>query len=184
MIKYFCDVCDGPAGAPSRRIDELRRTEGDNSIGLDVVLTVNGVVSPEQHVCDDCVAELLLTAARRYDNAPVIVRQKTVLDGSVDYAKLKQRIEARELALVKREKETDKIAHDARTIAAAAKKRGEEDAAKIALLEAKIIALDAGVEDRIRREVATRDQARIDARDNAEAVAAVARREAIRASAR
>ena len=96
MFKSLCDNCGEPATIVSKRFDKLT-----NQLGLEVVLLHENVISGDHHICERCLPELLLTAAKSFTRGMYLFKQ----EGKVDYSKHEKRYRDWETLLEQKEAE-------------------------------------------------------------------------------
>ena len=184
MLRTFCDNCGAPASLSARRFEGLSAADNGTKLGLDAVVTYGGAVVPDRHLCDECVVEFLITAAKSFAGSAAAAKHRSFLDTSVDQAKVAAKLDQKRSRLNALEAEltTKLTAVAARESEMQAK--AADDARQIAVLTAQLGALRGSFEDRVRQAVAARTQEQADERDYPGYGESVRKREAARASAR
>jgi len=177
MIKFFCNKC----GAECTSHNSAVRTFSGlaDAVGLDVVPTLNGVQGAEGHVCEDCVPELLLIAAKQYPNFDTAAKQTLLIKEVTSTNKLGKALERRIEAADEREQAAkEKIAEAEKRIALADQQQ-REDTKTIEMLQAQVGALRAKLETAETMRLASAKQY---AEENPAYLASMARRENLRTS--
>ena len=177
MLKPFCDVCGEPGNFTTKRFPRLAA-----NLGLDVTILFENAVGSNHHVCSECLPEMLLGAAKTFEEAKVIVKEKTALVDAVDYSNVKRKLAERTAILDTKERELWARLTDHNNELASIKKRAEDDANEIKVLKAQVETLKNSFETKVRQEIASRIQALSDEKEDPEYAARVKRRESIRAS--
>jgi hypothetical protein len=77
MLIPYCNMCEEKCSLPAttRHFTDIGKLLGGHSAGLEVIPLTNGEVSPETHICDECLTELMSAALGDTDPA---LKQKTL----------------------------------------------------------------------------------------------------------
>lgn len=179
MFKAFCDRCEAECDKASntRQFDKLKQR-----FGLQIIPLHGNTIAPDRHVCDSCVAELLLEAATRYPKVKAIVDLNDSLNDALDYRRLKSSLEVKERNLVSELGEVTQILNEAKSALEQVKTIPSVEKEKIMLLEATISTLESKITDRVKREEAAKAQQEADEKEYPEYGERVSKRERIRAS--
>ena len=184
MLRTFCDNCGAPASLSARRFEGLSAADNGTKLGLDAVVTYGGAVVPDRHLCDECVVEFLITAAKSFAGSAAAAKHRSFLDTSVDQAKVAAKLDQKRSRLDALEAELDTKLTAIAGRESAMETKVADDARQIAVLTAQIGVLRGTFEDRVRQAVAAEAQKKVDMAEEPDFVERVRRREAARAAAR
>ena len=180
MLKPFCDVCGTECdvnASGARAFDVL-----SGRVGVQVIPTFDGVQSPTNHVCINCIPNLLLAAAKTFEMASAVVELRVNSANASALDSFKRQLETKFADLAKLEKIANDQMKEAEVQIADAKDEKASYAEKLKVLEAQIqTAKNLTVEQR-KRMLAASTQALIDLNDDPEAVESINKRERLRAS--
>lgn len=180
MLKAFCDSCGNECVGPksgTRRFDVLK-----NDLGFEVIPLRNAQVSQSNHVCDNCLSELLITAAKTFVKAPIVIASFAALSDAQKYATQQRVIKDKLDGASEKEKAAEAKLAEAKQFIADAERQKQVDDERIAVLSAQVRSLTARNNTEARLKLAAEAQAEIDAVDNPTYTENVQRRERLRAS--
>ena len=180
MLKAFCDCCGENGSMTSRQFANLHDVDGEK-FGLEVRLLYNSQITPDHHICGECMPVLLLEAAKMFPESLIMKHVNAALIGSQDYNAAKRELIKRSEALTKKEQEIEATLEAALKKEKALKERATMDAERIAVLETQVQNIKATAELKIKQVLAAKKQEEIDSKENPDYVSNVKRREFLRA---
>ena len=87
MLKTFCNRCSAPASTITRTF------EVDNTIHLEVIArSTDKLLQP--HICDGCLAELLMASVETFETSKVVTSFHTAFRTAADLDSAKEEIRA------------------------------------------------------------------------------------------
>ncbi len=183
MFKSFCDKCGNECAdgkAASHRFDDLVKGAG-HKLGLSVTFTCDNEIGPKNHLCDECLPELLLAAAMTFDHSGAVTKLLSTSSEAKRFMATKQQIERRLEAVAKKEQGLDAALAEAQAQVDAIKRQNDQYKSHIDLLNTQIQSLTLKNADILRQRKAQREQLEIDKLENPEYLERVDRRERLRA---
>lgn len=184
MIKFFCDKCGGEcneAGSGTRRFEELAASGSGKPLGFEITPTNDGVISQHNHLCNECVPELLIIAAKTFKRAAVITKQSELGSDAERFSALKETLHNQTLAASKKEKAAEEKIAAAELSIAQAQQQSKIDGETIAILHAQVSTLKMKFLSLEQRKAAAAIQDKIDRKESPEYIARVEKRERLRA---
>lgn len=180
MFRAFCDHCKSECDPKNSSTRHFERVKG--SIGLEIIPLYAGVVAKDCHICDDCVALILIEGASRYTKSKAVVELFDAKNKAFQFERMNSSLEEARTSLDSEKKEITSLIEEAKACIDEAKALPSVEKEKIKLLEATIASLEARAEARIKRDAGAEAQLTSDEREYPEYVEKVNRRERIRAT--
>lgn len=180
MLKSFCDVCGNECDVSSSGAKVFENLI--DKVGLQFLPVFDGVPSPTNHVCPDCTPNLLLKAAKTFEQAPLIIQLRANAEQAVVFSSNAKQLEKKLAELAELEKNADERMKEAEAQIADAKAEKASYVEKFKVLEAQIITKQNLTVDYRKQLLAASKQALIDLNDDPEAVESINKRERLRAS--
>jgi hypothetical protein len=173
MIKFFCNRCGAEANIISRTFTV------DLAVNVEVTMRAAENSSEQPHICENCLAELLMASVETFKNSKVVTSYHTAFRTATDLDQALGELEIlrnEKIDLLKRAVKADDAVNDLEKKLLKAREESK-------LLQEQARKAKSDAEARIRQSEAQLRQRQIDEQNDPDYVAAVHRRERIRSGA-
>lgn len=160
-LKSFCDLCGTPATKNRRDFSDVPTKNKEIKTGLGVTVMFNGRANPDNFICDECFAGLLIEAVR---TTPT--KAADFLDNAEESEHLRAELAARTDELSAKQRLLDKTLTVYEERIAKQQTRMQEDANEIATLADQVLSLQQTAEKRLREQQQLQSQEEIDQLEN------------------
>jgi len=186
MQKFFCDKCGEECtskAASARKFEKLAKIlDGETPLGLEVTPTYGGAIGTGGHICDECIPELLLLAAKTFKDSGAVAKQELIHADAKNHIAMKRILERQLDMANKRERSAELQLTEAAKCIADAEAQKIQDAERITALSAELTALQNKFNTMARIKAAAEKQLEEDIKNDPEYVQSVERRERLRIS--